>query len=139
METDFDDILARLISETKRTLNDLTGETKLEQREKQSSIVFDLMRSVGEVVDAAETMGFEINIPSLTDDDADGSNKIMGNDSLEPLLTETARVLNEMEHTTDLEERKMQSQIVSNLACSLSSVFDMLAAVSFEMEPDLGE
>ena len=107
MESDFDDILVRLISEAKRTLNDLTGETKLEQRQKQSSIVFDLMRAVGEVVDAAETMGVEINIPSLTADDSDGSGKIIGNDSLEPLLTETARVLNEMEHTTDLDERQM--------------------------------
>jgi hypothetical protein len=136
MESVFEDIFVHLISETKRTLNDLMGETELKKRQRQSSIVFDLVRSVGEVVDAAETMGVEINIPSLTGDDSDGSGKIMGNDSLEPLLSETAGVFNEMEQTTDLEERKMQSQIVSNLACSLSSVFDMLAAVSFEMEPD---
>lgn len=139
MESDFDDILVRLIVETKRTLNDLTGETELEQRQKQSSIVFDLLRSVGAVVEASETMGFEINIPSLTDDESDGSGKIIGDDSLEPMLTETVRVLSEMEHTTDLNERQMQSQIVSNLACSLSSVFDLLAAVSIEVETDQGE
>ena len=43
-------------------------------------------------------------------------------ETLEPIMEETKRILKEMQQTKDLEERKSQSEILRNL-CQSSAVF----------------
>ena len=70
----------------------------------------------------AETMGTEIEI-LVTEEGGHG----VGGESLAPTLSETVRALTELGQTTELPERQMQSQIISNLSSSLNAAFDMMA------------
>ena len=54
---------------------------------------------------------------------------------MNPILREVNRTLEEMKNTTSLEERKIQSKIVKNLAISLNVFFDFAATEAFS--PDI--
>ncbi len=75
----------------------------------------------------AETMGAEIEMP-VTEEGGHG----VGGASLETPLIETVRALTELGQTTELPERQMQSQIISNLSSSLNVAFDIMAFAQLE-------
>jgi hypothetical protein len=75
----------------------------------------------------AETMGAELEMP-VNEEGGHG----VGGEILEPPLSETVRALTALGQTTELPERQMQSQIISNLSSSLNAAFDMMAFAQLE-------
>lgn len=55
---------------------------------------------------------------------------------LEPLVAEAKRTISEMAATDDLEKRRMQSEIVSNLCQSLGVFFGMVAHAMDNFDED---
>lgn len=54
---------------------------------------------------------------------------------VDPILREVSRTLEEMKHTTNLDERKTQSKIVKNLCLSMDVFFDLIATEA--LSPDI--